>query len=159
MRPTSIAIRIVAPLAAACLFAACSGGQSTGVVPQTGTPASIGQSQNAQSVQRAPEGQTVDPDGSNCKTTGKRVSVSPCAIQFDLLHLLPVTSKVKARKNAEIKESDNCNSQGIATITGGDRTYTVTPGLLGGTCKAVFTATHGKKEYGSATMTIVHTLL
>ena len=51
------------------------------------------------------------------------------------------------------------NNTVVATITGGDRAFTVTPGLLGGTCKATFTAKRGKKVYGSATLAISHTLL
>jgi hypothetical protein len=166
MRPISLAIRGSSVLLASCLFAACSGGQSTGVVPQGSNPASLAQSQNAQSAAsqpaRAPESQGVQSDAGNCKTTGKHVTADPCIVAFSVLQLEPVKVKIKARRNAEISEKDNCGGlPGIAeiTVSGGDRTYMVSPGLLPGSCKATFKATHGKKTYGTATVNISQTLL
>jgi len=152
--------RLLGAIAISTLLAACSGGSS--VVPNNVSPSSVGESQNvhaAQSIERAPEAAPEDDAKSGCPTTGKGIRIAPCTVTFNLLQFTPqtITATTKAKS---VGETDNCASQGIATISGSDKSWTVSDGLFPGTCTAVFTITNGKHHGKStATLTVSHTLL
>jgi hypothetical protein len=159
MRYILDATKLCGAFAIASLLAACSGGgNASGVVPQQ-----LG-AQSAQSAHVAPPAnsdqsvspQSQDESKGNCETSGKGVSVNPCILLFTLLDLQPKTVHVKANKRAEISENDDCQSKGIAALSGGPTSYTVTPGLIPGTCTAQFAAKRGTKKLGSATLTITN---
>ncbi len=152
--------RLCSAVVVATMLAACSG-HSGGLTPAPLGDSSVAQSHPAQSVQESPpRGDEVAPQSEDAKTKcgqdskGKGISVKPCAVTFTLLDLNPVTVKVKAAKHASITESDNCASAGIAALSGGPTSWTVTPGLLPGTCTATFTAKVGSKKAESATLTV-----
>lgn len=96
-------------------------------------------------------------DQHGCHTNGGGLTVTPCSITFNSGNPGPV--QVSVMRNSDggrngggrIRESDDCASQGIATIARESKgVYTVTAGSTRGSCDAQFSIgqRHGGKHDG-----------
>ena len=155
MRPIPSSVKLLSSLVVASMLAACSGAggsnQAGGVMPN-------GVSQSSVSHVAPPSEPVQAQDeirDASCKSNGK-MSVTPCAVTFTLLDFNAVTVYVKAPNKQDINESNNCTSAGIASISGGDGVFTVTPGLLPGTCTVRFTEKNKKGKQESATLSVTN---
>jgi hypothetical protein len=79
-----------------------------------------------------------------CPNDGN-LHVTPCRIRFDANHSGPVDVTISNgggndRRRQTVKESDDCTSRNIATLTrDSNHVYTVTAGTSSGSCTANFT--------------------
>ena len=148
LRVTKLA-PLVAALAALFVLGGCAGSSqiappaNSTVAPVAGAPMSALQQPLAN-----------EQDIFDACLHGGSLKVRPCHVVLDPKHPGPATIDVRSHGRA-ITESDNCGSQGIATVTKlHDFVYKVHAGTTDGRCAAHFQA----PGLGHGTLTIVNNL-
>jgi hypothetical protein len=149
--PTRYLLSAFAAVAAAAMFAGCSGS------PSQVTP--IGATQQNPALMHSP---LVPAVKGHCPAHGG-VRVTPCTVTFSASNTGPdtVTVRTPEDKKGTLAESDNCGgASGIATVAqGSGDDWTVAAGSTIGSCTATFDYTSKRgKLLGHADLSITNNL-